>query len=73
MENTKGITNEDFKAQMSDLQVQLFDLIDELMVAQGLGDQITEDTIKNEIRATRQAITNLIDIPSSIHFNQPIK
>jgi hypothetical protein len=69
MENTKGITNEDFKAQMSDLQVQLFDLIDELMVAEELRDLVTYVAVKQEIRATRQAITNLIDIPSSIHFN----
>ena len=69
MTNTKGITNEDFKAQMSDLQGQLFDLIDELMVAQELGDKDAEATIAGEITQTRSAMNNLIAIPSSINFN----
>jgi hypothetical protein len=69
MTNTKGITNEDFKAQMSDLQGQLFDLIDELMVAQELGDKDAEATIAGEITQTRLAMNNLIAIPSSINFN----
>lgn len=69
MNYSKGITNEDFKAQMSDLQTQLFDLIDELMVAQQLGDNETAFTIGKEITATRSAMNNLIAIPSSIRFN----
>lgn len=69
MTHSKGITNEDYKAKMSDLQHQLFELIDELMVAQDLDDDEAEAIIGAKITATRSAMNSLIAIPSSIRYH----